>query len=97
MRVKKVHESLVAANQLSTEVDVMCGKLEKIFETIENGLEEDNKMETQLCSVPGEKKDSYFRLLCLIESGLIEESCFSSTDVYTKYVQFMYLDKVEIN
>ncbi len=72
-RDKNVDENLVAANHLSAEVDVMCGKLDKIFEAIENGLEEDSKMETQLCSVPEENKDLYFRLVCLIEGDVLNE------------------------
>ena len=85
---------LIATNKCFSEVDLMCDKLDKLFETIENGVEEDNKIEMQICSVPEEKKDSYYELLCLIESDLVEDgkSPFSPADLYAKYVEIMYLN-----
>jgi hypothetical protein len=94
-RVKNNDDAkLISTNNCSTEVDLMCDKLGKLLEAIENGVEEDNKIETQICSVPEEKKDSYYQLLCLIESDLIEEgkSHFSPADMYAKYVEIMYLN-----
>ncbi|CAB3994215.1 polycystic kidney disease 1-like 2 [Paramuricea clavata] len=85
---------LIATNKCFSEVDLICNKLDKLFETIENGVKEDNKIETQICSVPEEKKDSYYEFLCLIESDVVEDckSPFSPADLYAKYVEIMYLN-----
>ena len=69
----------------------MCERLEELFHTIENGLEEDNKIEMRFHSVPEDKKDSYFKLLCFIESDPIED-CKSPTDIYAKYVELLYME-----
>lgn len=98
-RVKKSDEAkLIVTNKCSDEVDERCDKLEILCDTIQNGLTEDEKIETQFSSVPTEERDSYYRLLCLFESDLVEdcESPFSYTDMYAEYVSFMYLNKTSI-
>ena len=79
-------------------MDVTCDKLETLCDTIQNGLTEDKKIETQFSSVPIEKRDSYYRLLCLFESDLVEdcETPFSYTDMYAEYVSLMYLNGTSI-
>ena len=98
-RVKKIDEAkLIDTNNCFDEVDVTCDKLETLCDTIQNGLTEDNKIETQFSSVPIEKRDSYYRLLCLFESDLGEdcETPFSDTDIYAEYVSLMYLNGTSI-
>jgi hypothetical protein len=91
LRVKKIDYSLVVISQSFPEVDRICKRLDKVFDTIENSLEEDGKMELRFHAVPEDKKDSYFKMLCFIESGVSGDSK-SPTDIYTKYVELMYLE-----
>ena len=72
-------------------MDVRCDKLETLCDTIEYGLTGDDKIQAQFYSVPEERRDWYYRILCLFESDFDEKPKRSSgyTDMYIEYVQLV--------
>ena len=92
-RAKIVIPKAVDTSKCFTNLDLICDQVEKISQTIEKSLEGDNKLETQFCSIPEEKKDLLFQILCLLESDLDEDSnsTLNYNELYARYVEFMYL------
>ena len=91
-RNEKIDEAkFIVTKKCCDEIDVRCDKLETLCDTIEYGLTGDDKIQAQFYSVPEEKRDSYYRILCLFESDFDEEPKRSSgyTDMYTEYVQLV--------
>ena len=98
-RAKKVDDTkFITTNKCSDEADARCDELETICGTIQTGLFEDEKIEMRFCSVPKEKRDLCYRLLCMFESDLVEDckSPFNYTDMYAEYISFMYMDGTPI-
>jgi hypothetical protein len=51
-------------NDEGSELDSRTARLDILLDRMSKGLKEDEAIDAQFCSMPQEKKDSYFRVLC---------------------------------
>ena len=60
------------------DLDSQAARLDRLVDSMNKGLEEDEVINDQFCSVPQERKDLFFRVLCLMEETANDD--FSDTD-----------------
>ena len=56
-----------------SELTLCEARLGKLIETVEIGLQQEEDINVQFCSVPSKKQDIYFRVLCLMERILDDD------------------------
>ena len=68
------------------EVDRREARFDSLLNTMKKGLEEDELLDIQFCSVPKENQDIYFRVLCFMEENRANyDLCDDSDDEWSDF------------
>ena len=80
---KRKSKKLAPFEELSNELDVRGNKLEIAVEIFENSMAQDEEEEKKICAVPKDKQDTFFRVICLMETVVTEDELLSSDDEFS--------------